>query len=84
MPIRICIDLCKVLEKDLEKLNFAKFDKATNIIKVSYRAHIQEKWMILYVCLKEKAAKSIRFNPHDLLRSHFGVKKSFLNLACFS
>ena len=44
---------------------FANFDKAANVIYVSYRAHIPEICMILYVCLKEVIEKSIRSDPHD-------------------
>ena len=31
--------------------------------KASYSAHIQEKWIILYVCLKERIAKCIGSDP---------------------
>ena len=33
-------------------------------------AHIPEKWMISFICLKEGTTESIRSNPHDSTCKH--------------
>ena len=58
---------------------FAKFDCATKQGKTTYRAHIPEKWMILYVCLKMGTTKSVHSDPYGSSLHHLPITQTFEN-----